>query len=78
MVLFITDSGTLSSVVVSWTADIVAVVVSGLLLKVTLLPGGGSVSVWFFICRQFAGVSASCPFCSLMEFFIFRVQVLIV
>ena len=48
VVLVVTVSGTCSVVVVIWTAS---AVVSEVLLKVTLLPGGGTVCVIVF-CLQ--------------------------
>ena len=70
MALVITVPGTCSIVVVIWTASEEAVTFYGVLLQVSFLPGGGSLSVWFF--RQVAGASASFPFWSLIEFWIFR------
>ena len=44
----ITVPGTCSVVIVILTGDVAAVVVSGVVLKVVLLPGGDTVSVWTF------------------------------
>ena len=43
MILFINDLGTCSVIVVIRTAAVVAVVVSGVMTKVTLLIGSGTV-----------------------------------
>ena len=48
VVLVVTIPRTYSVVVVIWTSAVVAVVVSGVLLKVMLIPGGGTVPVWIF------------------------------
>ena len=58
MVLVICVTGAYSTVVVTRNAAAAAVLVYGMVLKVTLLPGGDTVSMRFFICRQVAGVSA--------------------
>ena len=49
VVLFITIPGTYSIVVVSWTASLAAVAVSGMLLKMVLLIGGSALSVLIFL-----------------------------
>ena len=46
--LVITVPVTCSVVVLIWNADAESAVVSGVVLKVTLLPGGGTVCMYFY------------------------------
>ena len=48
---FIDFYGICSAVVTIWTAAADSVIVSGVILKMKLLPGGCTVSALFFICR---------------------------